>query len=390
MGITLDTLSAAQASSGATQTIANFVVPSGTKAILVRGYIRVSTGTAYTGITWNGSENFTLIGSLGSSSTARCSLWILVNPTPGTHDIVSTWNGTTTGHRVSAQCVQGDLDTSTPTGGFASSGSVLSCSVTSAANDLVVDAEIHSQGSGTATEGSDQTFDEKNATLGGSTYYASGSHETATGASTTMDWTGPSSGTRAIVGVALKYLAPVGGTTYYILNSLNGDGWLDVQAGGSAPSTATGATGWTVSSTAADNYSQMAAGSERLASTFGGTALPGAGGPDNSLKDAIRLGPFSGDHAAGNWAVSIPVIAVDAGGTQDGAIRVRVWKSANADGSGATELTSGAVQLSTVTDLTTGASQTSSGNVTLGAITSGGSSYYLFFCVAWRITGAAS
>lgn len=194
------------------------------------------------------------------------------------------------------------------------------------------------------------------------------------------------------IAIAIELLANVStpeGNVYYILNTATADGWGDVQAGGTPPSDATGSSGWTVSDKAADQYSQLNFGVERTATTFSGTAVPGAGGPDNTLKDAIRIGPISGDFAAGDWTVSLPVIAVSAGGTQDGALRVRVWKSQNADGSSPTEITSGAVQLTGVTDLTTGTPQTCSGTLSLGAIT-GLSNSYLFFCLAWRITGAAS
>lgn len=180
---------------------------------------------------------------------------------------------------------------------------------------------------------------------------------------------------------------PPAGTTYYLLSSANADGWGDVQVGGTAPSAATMATGWTVGTTASGNYSKMAYGSERAANTFSTTAVPGTA-PDNTLKDAFRIGPMTGTFAAGTWTISVPVIAVTAQGGADGRIRVRLFKSANADGSSATEVTSGAVTLSTVTDVTTGAQQVSTGTVSLGEITL--SNQYLFCCLAWEITGAAS
>lgn len=176
-------------------------------------------------------------------------------------------------------------------------------------------------------------------------------------------------------------------TVYYLLNTATADGWGDVQVGGTAPSAATMGTGWTVGTTASGNYSKLAYGSERAATTFSTTAVPGTA-PDNTLKDAFRLGPITGTYAAGTWAISVPVIAVTAQGGADGRLRARLFTSANADGSSATELTSGAVTLSTVTDLTTGTPQVSSGTVTLSEVTL--SNAYLFLCLAWEITGAAS
>lgn len=176
-------------------------------------------------------------------------------------------------------------------------------------------------------------------------------------------------------------------TSLYLLSSDTGDGWGAVQVGGAAPDTATMTTGWTVGTTAAGNYSKMAFGSERAANTFTATPAPGSS-PDSSLKDAYRLGPLTGTFAAGTWTFSVPVIADTAAGGADGKVRVRVFTSANADGSGATEVTSGAVSLSTVTDLTTSTQQVSSGSVSLAEVTL--SNAYLFVCLGWEITGAAS
>jgi hypothetical protein len=183
-----------------------------------------------------------------------------------------------------------------------------------------------------------------------------------------------------------EYVAPSAGPTIYLLGTANGDGWGDVQLGGSAPSSSTMSTGWTVGSTAADNYSEMAFGTERPANTFSGTAAPGAS-PNNTLKNGWRLGPTPGVFSAGDWPVSLPAIAVDQGGTQDGAFRLRMFSSDNADGSSATELTSGAVQLSTLTNIATGAEQ--AGTATLTGIPSIPAGKYIFFCCAWRVTGAA-
>jgi hypothetical protein len=132
----------------------------------------------------------------------------------------------------------------------------------------------------------------------------------------------------------------------------------------------------------------MAYGVERSSASFGGTAQP-SGAPDNTLGDCFRTqNPLSGTFIAGVWVFLFTLRAVSAAGGQDGRIRVRVWKSANANGSGATEITSGTSPLSSVTDLAVGVDQNSTGGVTLPQITL--NSEYLFFQVAWEITGAAS
>lgn len=180
------------------------------------------------------------------------------------------------------------------------------------------------------------------------------------------------------------------GTTLYFLDSAaSGSNFGQLQVGGSAPSTATTATGWTVDTVGATNYALMAYASERASTVFSGTAQP-AGNPDNTLGDCFRsTNTMTGDFATGVWTITVPVIAVTAASGQDGRVRVRLWKSSNADGSSATEITSGAVTGTTVTDLTTGAEQTSV--ATTSSITGFSlANEYLFLQVAWEITGAAT
>ena len=155
-----------------------------------------------------------------------------------------------------------------------------------------------------------------------------------------------------------------------------------------APASSTSATGWTVGTTAADNYARMAFGVERAAATFGATVQPSSG-PDNALGDCFRTpAAQTGDYEAGNWTFAFPVRADTLGSGQDGRVRVRLWRSANADGSGATEITAGAVELTNVTDIATGADSTSSGSVALGAVSL--ANEYVFVQLAWRVTGTTS
>lgn len=185
----------------------------------------------------------------------------------------------------------------------------------------------------------------------------------------------------------LLFGGPSGTATFYLTDTATSDGWGALQVGGAAPSAATLDTGWTVGTTASGNYSKMAFGVERTSATFSGTPAPGSA-PDGTLKDAYRLGPWTGTFAAGTWTISVPVIAVTAQGGADGRIVAKVFKGSAADGSDATEVTSGAVTLGAVTDLTTSDQQVSTGDVSLSAVTL--SDEYLFLCLAWEITGAAS
>lgn len=173
----------------------------------------------------------------------------------------------------------------------------------------------------------------------------------------------------------LPSLAPT--TEWFFLDSAAG-GWPILQMGGTAPSPTTTSTGWRVEGLAAGQFARMAYGVVRAASTFTGTAQP-SGAPDNTLKDCWRSAtPLSGTVAAGDWLPSLPLIAV----VGDGAnvrVRFRLWRSTNADGSSATEITSGAIVGSTITALT-GTQQVSAGSVALPAVTL--AKEYLFVQIA--------
>jgi hypothetical protein len=182
----------------------------------------------------------------------------------------------------------------------------------------------------------------------------------------------------------------LGGKTFYLLNSLAGtSNHMSSQDGGTAPATATTGTGWTVAKTAASNYARMDSQTKRVATTFAATAQP-SGAPDNTLGDSIRTpNTLTGVLHSANWDIQLGVIAVSAGGSQDGRLRYRVWRSVNQDGSSATEITAATQLSATVTNLTTTQVNLAlSATWNPGAVTLSGE--YLFFQVAWEITGAAS
>jgi hypothetical protein len=135
-----------------------------------------------------------------------------------------------------------------------------------------------------------------------------------------------------------------------------------------APTAATSPTGWTVAGLAVGQMARMAFGVERAAGVFSATAQP-SGAPDAALGDGYRTAAaLNGSYAAGTWTIQIPMLAVDAAGANLRA-RIRLWRSANADMSGATEITSGAVIGTTVTALGTVTPQISTCTVALGTVT---------------------
>jgi len=172
--------------------------------------------------------------------------------------------------------------------------------------------------------------------------------------------------------------------TFYLVNSAGpGTTSGSLQDGGSAPTTATTGTGWTVG-TGSTNYARMAYGSKVASGSF-------ATGPYPNTTFTLAASwqsqnTINGSFAAGTWTFNIPVIAVTAGGAQSGAAYVRVWRSANANGSSGTQITTASVTLSTVTSLSTSTQQISTGTVSMAAATL--TNEYLFIEIAWRRTVA--
>lgn len=172
----------------------------------------------------------------------------------------------------------------------------------------------------------------------------------------------------------------------------SGSNHLSLQDGGPALTDATTVTGWTVGTTAPTVYARMAQGVERAAGTFAAGDQPD-GAPDNTLGDCFRTErKLNGKIAVGSgigYTTTMAVIAVTSGGDQDGAFRIRFWKSPNADGSSATEIESGPVNGPPYTNVGTGAeSSAGSAAATWLSTVVTFDDEYLFFQVAWKITGA--
>lgn len=177
---------------------------------------------------------------------------------------------------------------------------------------------------------------------------------------------------------------------------------------GAAPAETTSVTGWTVAKVAAGNYRIMVNGSEisgGFATTLqpNNTATPAS--DENWTSTAVYTPPtlinaddcistlyeYNGYFPAGNWTFEFPLRAVSNGGTQDGNLRMRVFKARRTSGGNAweniTELTSATLVGSTVTNLTTSATQNS--DITWSAPQITLNNEFLLFQLAWHITGAA-
>lgn len=168
----------------------------------------------------------------------------------------------------------------------------------------------------------------------------------------------------------------------------SGSNHLSLQDGGTAPTTATTGTGWVVGTVTPTKYARQDSGTERASTALAAGAQPD-GAPDNTLGDCWRSeNTINGIFANANWSLSFSVIGVSrTTGTHDGCFRVRIWKSANADGSSASELT-GSVQTTTqFTNLSNSVAQTLTVTWSPGA-TKELNNEYLFVQVALQLDGA--
>jgi hypothetical protein len=170
-------------------------------------------------------------------------------------------------------------------------------------------------------------------------------------------------------------------TAFYFSNPVIGGGSAGTLAL-TAPTASTSTTGWIVGTTVANRYSRQTYNSEIAAANFTSTAQP-SGAPTGSAQDCWRLSTATSLlFSSGTWYSSLSVIAVTSGGIQDGRARFRLWRSANADGTSATELTQGTMIGTTVTNLSTTVAQSSSASTFIAA--SNLTSEFLFAQVAWE------
>jgi hypothetical protein len=143
----------------------------------------------------------------------------------------------------------------------------------------------------------------------------------------------------------------------------------------SPPSTLDTAQGWTVDSKASPNYCPYKPDTTQAANAFV-TSEPSAFSQLGYRTLATLLGFF----AAGNWVLSFKV-KNNAYYAQTGYVKYRLWRSVNANGSGATQITPG-WQASSLISFTAG-TQYKTGTITWAGGTVTLTSEYLFLEIEW-------
>ena len=176
----------------------------------------------------------------------------------------------------------------------------------------------------------------------------------------------------AVKTLYFKDVAPSGATTSRAL-----------QDGGTAPTGALTTTGWTVARLTATNLSAMLAGTKRASNTFAATDAIGTFAASASWRSENTM---NGVFANTNWSLAFR-IRCSVASAQTGSIKIRVWKSANADGSGATQLTSAVLTGTTTAVLSTSASAGSTVTWTPGGTITLANEYLWVQC-EWNIVVA--
>jgi hypothetical protein len=172
--------------------------------------------------------------------------------------------------------------------------------------------------------------------------------------------------------------------TYYV--GSGNDGNFGALFDGAPQAAASRADGWTVAKLTSGNNSDFDAGTKQTSATFAVSVKPTTlllGTTANAFKTPAAL---TGVFAAGTWNFTFAVRATVAS-SQAGSIRIRIFRSANADGSAATELTTGAVVGSNTAALSTTADVTTTLGRSLGAVTL--SNEFLFFAAAWGVASTS-
>lgn len=169
--------------------------------------------------------------------------------------------------------------------------------------------------------------------------------------------------------------------TLYFKNEVDGGALLLQEA---AATTGVTTTGWTVGKTPAPNTALMAAGVESASFNVPDSLTPPLLDPASCWRSDQR---YAGTFAQGDWQLVFQVRAASAAAGQTGRVNCRVWKSGDASGSPAVELTSG-LQVGTTTAAVAQSGPTSSAVTWAPAASVTLDDEYLFVQCEWEVVGA--
>ncbi len=199
-----DTATAVDAGAAST-TISSFTV-SGADPVLIVKVSSKGSGITHDGVTWNGTEDFTLEAT-DINGDARTSIWSLASPTATTADVVVTLSGSA--RHVSAVSLYEGVDQTTPVrpstpASNNGTDAAPTVDITGMLGDMIVDS-LSQVSAGPDTATGDHTERHDTEAVGGGTDTRGASQDIRSdGTTTTMGWTMGDSDNWALCAMALQ------------------------------------------------------------------------------------------------------------------------------------------------------------------------------------------
>jgi len=206
-GLAVDAVSSGTTSGGSSITISHTTGSGSDRLMLVGVSVNNDNFETVTGVTYNGTENLTLVGSEAGTADgddARVEIWSLVAPSTGTHDVVITFSAALLQEAAAGVMTFTNVDQTTPLGTFASNAgddsTPATVNIPSASGELVFGLVSSEYDSLTASSGQTEQW---NRSVGST--YAAGGTTVATSSPVTMSWNlSTSTNHWAIGGVSIK------------------------------------------------------------------------------------------------------------------------------------------------------------------------------------------
>ena len=220
-GISVDSFSTAKGVSQSTSLTWLHTVSGKSRLLIVGVSLRKNDKTYVSGVTYGGTALTQLGSQAGGGADMEAQIWYLKAPATGTANIVVSLSNTVTlvAAGISFVGVHQTNTFGTPAGAQATDTSP-SVTVSSAANEVVIDVLAAAGDAGTPTEGSGQTAQWNDAT-GAAAADVVGAGSTEAGASSVpMSWTLPNSKKWAVYAVPIKPTT-ISGTVYTDEGSTN-------------------------------------------------------------------------------------------------------------------------------------------------------------------------